>query len=93
MLGNNVHEIKPDGSQVTQITSNERSREINAGILHMSDSLHYRVIAEFVETQKQRDILESPGCTIYQGYYYSKPLALDELQEFCKSDTLYGLSE
>ena len=44
----------------------------------MSDHLNNRIIAEFVETREQRDMLESLGCHIYQGYYFSKPVELEE---------------
>ena len=41
-----------------------------------------KVIAEGVEQDKQVELLRSMGCDIIQGYYYSKPLPLDELIEF-----------
>ena len=71
-------EVKIDGQLVTQLLSNERSRDIVAGIIQMSDHLNNRIIAEFVETREQRDMLESLGCHIYQGYYFSKPVELEE---------------
>lgn len=69
-------EVKLDGNLVTQLTVNERSRDIVSGILDLSKSLHYRVIAEYVEGEELRQILLNLGCTIHQGYYYSRPLEL-----------------
>lgn len=67
-------EVKLDGQLVSQLPGNERSQEIISGIIHMSQSLDCRIVAEFVETKEQRDMLESLGCRIYQGYYFSRPL-------------------
>lgn len=78
-------EVKLDGNLVTQMLSNERSREIVAGIIRMSHNLNCRVIAEFVETKNERDVLLELGCTIYQGYYYSRPLPLKELIQYLQT--------
>lgn len=77
-------EIKLDGSLVSQITANERSREIVSKIIKLSTNLDYRVVAEFVETVEQEVLLKELECDIYQGYYYSKPIPLEELLEFIK---------
>lgn len=76
------HEVKLDGNLVTQLLVNDRSREIISGIIQMSQHLHCRIVAEFVETREQRDMLMELGCSIYQGYYYSRPLALEEFSDF-----------
>lgn len=73
------NEVKLDGQLVTQLIHNERSREIISSIIQMSSKLNCRVVAEFVETKEQRDILLSLGCCIYQGYYYCRPLPVEEL--------------
>ena len=46
--------------------------------------LDVQVIAEFVETEEQRDKLLELGCEWYQGYLYSKPIPLDEFIQFIK---------
>ena len=40
------------------------------------------LIAEGVEVEGQRDFLAENGCYDFQGYLYSKPLAIDEFEEF-----------
>ena len=50
----------------------------------MSNSLNCRTVAEFVETKEQRDMLLSLGCTIYQGYYYSRPIELGAFLDYLK---------
>jgi EAL domain-containing protein (putative c-di-GMP-specific phosphodiesterase class I) len=54
----------------------------------MAHSLHLRVVAEGVETQKQYQFLEKQQCDFVQGYYVSKPMPLEELQVFlCEWNT------
>lgn len=75
-------EVKLDGQLVSQLPGNARSRDIVEGITKMVHSLNLRIVAEFVETKAQRDMLADLGCTIYQGYYYSRPLPLSDLMEY-----------
>jgi len=43
------------------------------------------IIAEGVETQEQKDFLVQEGCFKIQGYFYSKPLTLQEYKQFLLS--------
>ena len=43
------------------------------------------MIAEYVETEAQRDQLAAPGCTIYQGYLYCKDMPADALPHLLNS--------
>ncbi len=38
------------------------------------------MIAEGVETEEQRDILQDMGCTEFQGYLFGKPLQLEKFE-------------
>ncbi|MGL5405064.1 MAG: EAL domain-containing protein [Acinetobacter sp.] len=42
-------------------------------------SIVLQVIAEGVETEAQRALLQSMGCHTYQGYLYGKPCRIEEL--------------
>ena len=42
------------------------------------------MIAEGVETESQRQLVEDIGVEQIQGYYYSKPLSMEEMEEFLK---------
>ena len=50
----------------------------------MSRILKVKTVAECVETEDQVTVLEQLGCGIYQGYYYSRPIPLEDLIEYVK---------
>lgn len=78
-------EVKLDGNLVTQLLTNERSRDIISGIVRISKDLHCRIVAEYVETAELRDLLKNLGCSIYQGYFYSRPLDLEKFLDYVKT--------
>lgn len=78
-------EVKLDGTLVSQLQKNERTKEIVASITQMADRLHFNVVAEYVERKEQIAILKSIGCYIYQGYYFAKPQPLDEFLKFMRT--------
>lgn len=72
--------IKIDGNLIKQL-DNERIRSIVASIVKLGKELDFGVIAEYVETEKQRNILLSTGCDIFQGYLYYKDIPIEELTD------------
>lgn len=71
--------VKLDGSLTKDVLQNNRNKNIIAAITELGKSLHFETIAEYVETEEQKDKLLELGCNGFQGYYYSKPIALAEL--------------
>ena len=63
--------IKLDGSLVKGLSTHENCREIVSSIVKLSDSLNLTVLAEFVETDWDKETLHEIGCDSYQGYLYS----------------------
>lgn len=59
---------------------------ILTAILKMAESLKMQTIAEGVETKEQVEFLKSIGCKYVQGFYYSKPLPVDDFEKLI-SDT------
>ena len=76
--------VKLDGSLVRNIDDNVTNQKIVASVVELGRELGVEIIAEFVETEKQRDLLNDLGCHWYQGYFYSKPVSLDEFIDFMK---------
>jgi EAL domain-containing protein (putative c-di-GMP-specific phosphodiesterase class I) len=74
--------VKIDGSLVTGLMSNPVCSEIIGSIVTLGKTLSFSVLAEYVETEAQRDRLRQLGCRQYQGYLYSKPLPEEALAGF-----------
>lgn len=74
--------VKLDGSLTKDVLTNERNSNIIEAIVYLGQSLHFKIIAEYVETETQRDKLKELGCNAFQGYLYSKPIRLKELLEW-----------
>ena len=51
-------------------------------VIDIADYLGVPVIAEGVETEEQYLALKKLGCTIIQGYYFSKPIPADEFEKY-----------
>lgn len=80
-----VNKIKIDRTFINGITSSHRDAAITRGTLSMAHELGMDVVAEGVETGEQFRMLQSFGCTSYQGFWYSRPLSWEDLQEFTRS--------
>lgn len=75
-----LNQLKIDRSFVRDIVTDSSDRAIVRTIITMAHSLDINVIAEGVETAEQRQFLFDNGCTHYQGYLFSKPVAIDEFE-------------
>ena len=73
--------IKIDKSFVSEIMNNEKDAVIVKAIITLAHNLHKEVIAEGVETKEQLDFLKNHQCDISQGYFFSKPLPVDEIEK------------
>ncbi|MGF9977937.1 EAL domain-containing protein [Viridibacillus arvi] len=74
--------LKIDRSFIQHICSLDDKQAVVDAIIQMAHRLHMKVIAEGVEQREQVQLLRKMGCDMIQGYYYSKPLPLDEFTEF-----------
>lgn len=58
----------------------KRSMSILNNIIDLSKTLGLSVITEGVETKEQVTALTKMGCRIYQGYYFSKPIPIEDFE-------------
>ncbi len=77
-----IDSLKIDRSFVGEITVDSLDAQIVETIILMARNLGLTVVAEGVETAEQLALLKSFGCSLIQGYYFSKPLPRDELLHF-----------
>ncbi len=71
--------LKIDREFVKNLAHSERERTIARAIVGLGTSLGLKIVAEGVENDEQRLILDELGTTNCQGYYYSKPIPLEDL--------------
>jgi diguanylate cyclase (GGDEF)-like protein len=76
-----VSTIKIDRSFVMRMKSKDESSEIVRAIVLLSHVLGMNVIAEGIETEAQLEQLKKLNCEKGQGYYFSKPLSKEDVEE------------
>jgi len=81
-----VSKLKVDRSFVRDVAVNADDAAITTAIISMAKSLNLKVIAEGVETEAQMSFLRAHQCDEIQGYYFSKPLAVDKVAGKLRGD-------
>jgi diguanylate cyclase (GGDEF)-like protein/PAS domain S-box-containing protein len=76
-----VSKLKVDRSFIRDIAENADNAAITIAIISMAKSLNLKVIAEGVEDEAQMSFLRAHHCDEIQGYYFSKPLAVDKVAD------------
>jgi diguanylate cyclase (GGDEF)-like protein/PAS domain S-box-containing protein len=83
-----IDSLKIDRSFVRDITTDADDAAIAKAVIALSHSLKLKVIAEGVETAGQLDFLREQRCNQMQGYYLSRPLAVDQLEKMMLDGSL-----
>ena len=77
-----VDRIKIDRSFISRCDVDSTSRAVTSAIIALAHSLDIEVIAEGVETESHVETLTQMSCDQAQGYFYSRPLKLPDLEIF-----------
>jgi EAL domain-containing protein (putative c-di-GMP-specific phosphodiesterase class I) len=80
----NIDYIKIDRSFIQHIE--QKGLSIVQAMMNISKSLKFRVIAEGVETEKQRQLLEQCAIPYMQGYYFSRPLECQKALDYLTNE-------
>lgn len=59
----------------------KKERVIISNVINMTHQLDIQTLCEGVETTEQSEFLKSVGCDIQQGFYFSRPVTREQLQE------------
>ena len=76
-----LDQLKIDQSFVRDITVDPSDAGMVQSIIDMAKNFRHDVIAEGVENEAQLSFLKHHACMAYQGYFFSKPLPLEELEK------------
>lgn len=77
-----IEQLKIDQSFVQNILHDPRDLAIVNTVITLGKTMGVTIIAEGVEITAQRELLEQCGCSLFQGYLFSRPLPSEQLQEF-----------
>lgn len=77
--------LKIDQSFVRELQQQEGSAAIVRAVIEMAQALGWRVIAEGVETEAQRDFLLAHRCAYAQGYLFGRPMPAEAFEAWLRS--------
>ena len=72
--------IKIDMVFLRNSEQDEKSRMILRNIINMSTDLSIVPLTEGVETEKQYDDLSRMGCKLFQGYFFARPMPVEDFE-------------
>lgn len=87
-----VDTIKIDKSFLHGSGATERGKSIIRNIIALCLDLKVDVITEGIETEEQIDFIKKCGCYIAQGFYYAKPMPVEEFESFADRYIVKALS-
>lgn len=82
--------LKIDMGFVAQMELREENRKLVNAMITLAHNLNLEVVAEGVETAGQLELLRSFGCNQVQGYLISRPLPVEELVTYLRSEAAHA---
>ena len=83
-----IGEVKVDRSFVRDLGMTPQSAAVISAVIALARALGLRVVAEGVETLRQMDVLHRLGCSMMQGFLFSRPLPAPELERWLEQTVL-----
>lgn len=80
-----LDELKVDKSFVDHICVDNTARQMIQSIISIGKNYQMTVLAEGVETEEQANLLHSFGCDRFQGYYFARPMRVDDLRIYLQA--------
>jgi len=81
-----VDEVKIDKSFINDLVEDEDAYNLVKSILAVASIKQLTIVAEGVETQEQSQILADLACHLLQGYYFSRPVDVENLTKKIKDN-------
>lgn len=80
----NINNLKIDRMFIDGVNGNMNKSKIVKAVISLAKSLNISLTAEGVETEEELSFLKINGCTIVQGYLFSKPVGIYEIEKLLK---------
>ena len=84
--------LKIDKDFIYDITNQKNQEEIVKIIISLAHSMNLKVVAEGVETVDKLNFLKEHNCDKVQGYYFSKPLSKEDIEELLKGNKIFKIT-
>jgi len=79
-----IDELKIDKSFIDTVCSDRQDHQLVMSILEIARTLGMTVVAEGIESAEQAELLRGKGCDCMQGYFFSRPLPVEDLEHLCR---------
>jgi EAL domain-containing protein (putative c-di-GMP-specific phosphodiesterase class I) len=76
-----IDQLKIDKSFINNIKAGSTDTAIVGAIIAVAKSMNLQVMAEGVETEQQLNYLIEQKCEAVQGFLFSKPLSVDDVEQ------------
>ena len=83
-----LNTLKIDGQFVRAAPNDEGDARIVVALAGLASGLGLHVVAEGVETEHQYEFVKHCGCDEAQGYHLSRPLPLEQFEQFVRKRSL-----
>lgn len=88
-----VNTIKLDREFLNETVTTAKGRTVIQYTVAMAKELQMQVVPEGVETREQADFLLEAGCTVAQGFYFSKPMPISDFEQLAFGDGARGYTK
>ena len=75
--------LKIDMKFLSNTQNNQKAETILRNVLRLSSDLGLFSLTEGVETEDQYNMLNEMGCNLFQGYYFAKPMSVEDFEKLC----------
>ena len=77
--------LKIDMKFLSSSKNSQKAEIILRNVLKLSGDLGLFSLTEGVETEDQYNMLSQMGCNLFQGYFFAKPMTVDEFEKVCET--------
>lgn len=76
-----IAELKLDREFLSEQSTSPRGKVVVESIIHLAKALSITTVAEGIENKEQLEFLKSISCDIGQGFYYARPMPVEQFEQ------------